>query len=159
MNELQVTAIFVPSWTRPQWIRNLKKKLTYCDLVTPYGDIVLGLLCLRLWLCVVKQQAITWANVDFSLVRFCCGIHLLLISQAIILYNEIQNYIIKITATSPRSQLVDGIYTLWMTRTASNEITHLIHENIRTLVPKAVISGRDNCIPQYSLGCNRQDPG
>ena len=48
----------------------------------------------------IGQRVIASTNVDFSLLRFC-GIHLRTISQATILYNEFQNYISKITTTSP----------------------------------------------------------
>ena len=33
----------------------------------PYGDVDLG----QHWLVIGWHQAITWTNVDFSLVRFC----------------------------------------------------------------------------------------
>ena len=43
-------------------------------------DIDPGQYWLRWWLDAWRHQAITWTNVDFSLVRFC-GIHLRAISQ------------------------------------------------------------------------------
>ena len=46
----------------------------------------------------------SWTNVDFSLVRFC-GIHLRA-SYYCVQYNELENYSLKITATSPRGQWV-----------------------------------------------------
>ena len=60
----------------------------------------------------VRQQAIAWTNVDFSLVRLP-GIHLRTISQwvpkLLILYNEFDDYDLEITATSPRDQWVNAI--------------------------------------------------
>ena len=49
--------------------------LTLCGRMTPYGDINLGQHWLMYWLGAVRQQAITWASVDFSPARFC-GIHM-----------------------------------------------------------------------------------
>ena len=43
--------------------------LTYCGLVTPYGDLEMGQHCLRKWLVAWRHQAITWTNVDLCLVR------------------------------------------------------------------------------------------
>ena len=40
--------------------------LTYSGRVTPYGNIDLDQLWLRLWLVVWRHQAITWPNVDLS---------------------------------------------------------------------------------------------
>ena len=66
---------------------------------------------LRQWLVAWRHQAITWTNVDFSLVRLP-GIHLRTISQwvpkLLILYNEFDSYDPEITATSPRGQWVNG---------------------------------------------------
>ena len=43
--------------------------LSHCGLVTPYGDMELGRHWLRQWLVAWRHQAITWTNVDSSLVR------------------------------------------------------------------------------------------
>ena len=50
----------------------------------PYGDIDLGQHWLRLWLVAWRQQAITWANVDFSSVKFC-GMHMKAILQELLM--------------------------------------------------------------------------
>ena len=54
--------------------------LTHWDLVTPYGGRDLGQHWFRQWLVAWRHQAITWTNVDFSLVRFLV-IHLRAVSQ------------------------------------------------------------------------------
>ena len=46
-------------------------ELIHCSLMTTYGGIDLG----QHWLVAWQHQAITWTNVDFSLVRFY-GIHM-----------------------------------------------------------------------------------
>ena len=62
------------------WEYIMPDQLTYCSLVTPYGDIDLGKTLLRLvaW----QHQAITWPNVDSSSVS-SSDIHLRVISQEI----------------------------------------------------------------------------
>ena len=47
---------------------------THCGLVTPYVNIDLGQHWLKQWLGAWWHQAMTWNNVDFSLLRFS-GIH------------------------------------------------------------------------------------
>ena len=54
--------------------------LTPCGQVVLYGDINLVHLWFRQWLVVLEHQAITWMNVDFSLVKFSV-IHLKAIPQ------------------------------------------------------------------------------
>ena len=44
--------------------------LTFCGLVTPFGDIYLRQHWLRLWLVAWWHQAITWTNVDLLSVHF-----------------------------------------------------------------------------------------
>ena len=56
--------------------------LTHWSLVMPYGDTELGRHWFRWWLGAWWHQAITWTNIDFSLVRLC-GIHLKAISQPV----------------------------------------------------------------------------
>ena len=51
--------------------------------MTPYGCRDLGQHWFRYWLVAVRQQAITWTNVDLSLVR-SSGIHLSAILQEIL---------------------------------------------------------------------------
>ena len=70
----------------------------------PYGNIELGHHWLGICLVAWRHQAITWTNVDFSLVTFC-EIHLTTIShQVAILYNDFENYILKIIIPSLRGQ-------------------------------------------------------
>ena len=66
-------------------------------LVMPHGDNVPGQHWLRQWLVAWRQQAITWINIDLSLVR-SSGIHLRAISQV---YNKLKNYWSKIPFKSP----------------------------------------------------------
>ena len=54
--------------------------LTHCSLVMPHRNINLVQHWLGQWLVTWCHQAITWTNVEFSLVKFC-GIHLRTISQ------------------------------------------------------------------------------
>ena len=53
--------------------------LTYCGLVTPYGNRILGQHWLRYWLVAWQHQAITWTNIDWSSVKSraaeTCGLH------------------------------------------------------------------------------------
>ena len=41
-----------------------REGLTHCALVTPYGDIHPDQHWLKLWLGAIRQQAITWGNVN-----------------------------------------------------------------------------------------------
>ena len=54
----------------------------HVGLVTPHGYIELGQHWLRDWLVAWRHQTITWANIDFSQVRFC-GILMRAISQRV----------------------------------------------------------------------------
>ena len=58
-------------------------RLTYCGLMTPYGDRDLGQHWLRQWLVAWRHQAITWTNVDFPS-AMPIGIHLSTILQEIL---------------------------------------------------------------------------
>ena len=54
-------------WYQVCWNRSLKPTLcTHCGLVTPYSDMSIGQHWHRLWFDAVRQQAITWAKVDYS---------------------------------------------------------------------------------------------
>ena len=64
------------------WYHIRANKLTHCGLVTLYGDMELGQHWLRKWLVAWRHQAITWTNVDLSLVR-SINIHLRAISPEI----------------------------------------------------------------------------
>ena len=62
------------------------------------------------WLVAWQYQVITWANVDFSLVRFC-NIHVesrFMSAYAAILYNGFEDYTFKITVISPKDQWVNS---------------------------------------------------
>ena len=61
-------------------ITKRERSLTHCGLATPYGDIDLGHHWPRQWLVAWRHQAITWTNVDLSLVK-SCGIHLRAVSH------------------------------------------------------------------------------
>ena len=79
-------------------------ELTHCDQVTPYGDIDQY----QHW-----HQAITWTNVDFSLVRFF-AIHVS--AKDALLYNESENYNFKTLPPLPVYGLscVSGFGTAFM---------------------------------------------
>ena len=92
--EPMLTQIMLPYVTRLQWVKQQMYEkqydynvmgvlhtvcLTHCGLVMPFGDIDLG----QHWMacCLTgRHQAITWTNVDLSLVRFCFN-HLRTISH------------------------------------------------------------------------------
>ena len=59
------------------WISSIS--LTFCSLVTPFGNLDLGQHWLRWWLVVWRYQDITRTIVDFSMLRFG-GIHLKAVS-------------------------------------------------------------------------------
>ena len=84
-------------------------ELTHFGLVTPYDDINLVQHWLRSWLAAWRHQAITWTNVDLSLVR-SSGIHLSAILQEIpqpsVTEISLKIYISKILFKSPRGQWV-----------------------------------------------------
>ena len=63
---------------------------------------------------ICRLMAITWTNVDFSLVSFC-GIHMKAIAQCMPkLLNEFENDIFEIDlATSPRGQWVKRLSNLY----------------------------------------------
>ena len=95
--------------------------LTYCGLVMPYGNIDLS----QYWLQATAwwHQAIAWTNVYFTSVRFC-SIHspesnFRVSAHATIRYNEFENYMFKITATSPRGY--------WVKKKKSNKTETLLH--------------------------------
>ena len=100
--------------------------LTHRGLVMPYGDTDLGQL--DAW----WHQAITWTDVDFSLVWFC-GIHLRTISQwvpdyylrVIVLYNEFENHTFEITTTSPEELMNVTLWNNHARQTFSNTIQHV----------------------------------
>ena len=54
--------------------------LTYCGLVTPYGDRDLGQHWLRKWLRAWRHQTITWTDIDWQSVK-SSDIHISTISQ------------------------------------------------------------------------------
>ena len=63
------------------------KELMHCGLMSSYGEKDLGQHRLRKWLVAWWYQAMTFTNIDFSLVRFCgihvvgfCGIHVRAVS-------------------------------------------------------------------------------
>ena len=67
-----------------------------------YCDIDLGQHRLSYWLVAWQHQAITWTNIDLSLVKFC-GIHLRAISHRVgkLLFCVMRKLYLKITVTSP----------------------------------------------------------
>ena len=71
-------------------------RLTYCDLVTPYGDINLG-------------QAIIWSNGDLSSVRYL-GIHLRQFHRKCITYQSLSSKITNLILHPhlPREQWVNS---------------------------------------------------
>ena len=60
----------IASSSRGQWVNVMSiYTLTQCGLVMPYGGTDLGQHWRRYWLVAWQHQAITWTNVDLSLIR------------------------------------------------------------------------------------------
>ena len=121
-------------------------ELTHWPLVMPYGIIGYIQHWFRQWLVAWQHQAITFTNVDQSLVR-SCDIHLRAILQEFLeicaLDYEFENYQFKITVTSPRGQWV---YYLDMIRShAAPEIPNLSisQEPVHQLCYISEFSGHD----------------
>ena len=74
---------FTPHFTGHFNLSMMGLQLTFCGLVTPYGDIALGQHWLRIWLVAWRHQAITRTNIDLSSTDFC-GMHLRAISQEVL---------------------------------------------------------------------------
>ena len=91
-------------------------ELTHCGLVTPYNvNIDLGQHWIKSWLFAWWHQAITWTNVDISIMR-SSDIHLKSISLkntlAINQLNWLEYHLSEILFQSPRGQWVN--ITIWL---------------------------------------------
>ena len=83
-NKVSIKIVQRPDWcdSSVQTSSPSFPSLTPWGLVTPYGDRDLGQHWLRQWLIACRYQAITWTNVDLSLVK-SSDIHLLATSLEI----------------------------------------------------------------------------
>ena len=91
---------------------------THCGLVTPYGEVDLGQHGFRQWLVAWRHQAITWANVDVSLMVFCAT-HLRPILQKISIHKMSLKNIFRATSVSGANELNHQYHT--------SSLYHLTH--------------------------------
>ena len=86
--------------------------VTHCNLMMPYGSTLA-----QVWLGAWRQQAITWANVDSSIIKGVHGNHLKAIWQEVFMNficNMFRYYTFKITTTFQGCQWVKTLMDMFL---------------------------------------------